>query len=232
MKYKVLIPLVVALTVGAGCSRSAEGQLPDPTMISQELLMITDMPGRWNETQRQIFDVRSNENPSLDPSVWCPEAEDAAQNLIELAGESGADVEMQAVTPSGKARLMRLQAWANDNVEAYFDAAKLATETCDGVTTTDDAGVKSTFEVIKNRAVGDESISWTQVVTPPEALKKEKRQSIGRTTIARFGSIIMVMQLGDVAFESDAVAMDEDDWWEIVELAGKPLKSLDSRVHK
>ncbi len=84
MKYKVLVPLLVALTVGAGCSRSAEGQLPDPTMISQELLTITDMPGRWNETQRQIFDVRSNENPSLDPSVWCPEAEDTAQNLIEI----------------------------------------------------------------------------------------------------------------------------------------------------
>jgi len=42
----------------------------------------------------------------------------------------------------------------------------------------------------------------------------------------------MVMQLGDVAFTGSAEAMDEDEWWSVVELAGKKLDTLDSQVRK
>ena len=42
----------------------------------------------------------------------------------------------------------------------------------------------------------------------------------------------MVMQIGDVAFTGSAEAMDEDEWWSIVELAGMKLDTLDKRVHK
>ena len=230
MKLKsllVLLPLVIV-----ACNRSAEGELPSPTMISDELLTITDMPNSWDETQRQVFDVRGNENPSIDPSIWCPEAYEVTKNLVDLAGESGADVEMNASMPDNRARMMRLQAWANDDVKAYYRDAKEAVRICDGVTTTDDSGVKTTSTLIDGRDIGDESISWLQIQTPPMAPGEGKPNSISRTTIARFGSIIMVLQMGDASYDEEAVAMDEDDWWSIVEDASKKLDSLDSRVHK
>lgn len=190
------------------------------------------MPGEWKETQRQFFDTRSNENPSIDPSVWCPAAEMVTKNLVDLAGESGADVEMQAETPSETARLMRLQAWANDDVEDYFRDAKEAVRICDGEKVTDASGATEEYSIVANRDIGDESISWMQTTTPPPSTQQDKFQSIGRTTIARFGSIVMVMQIGDAAFTDKVVTMDEDEWWALVELASKKLDDLDSQVRK
>jgi hypothetical protein len=42
----------------------------------------------------------------------------------------------------------------------------------------------------------------------------------------------MVMQMGDMAFTGSAETMNEDEWWDIVELAGKRLDSLDEQVRK
>jgi hypothetical protein len=190
------------------------------------------MPAGWDESQRQLFDERGNENPSIDPSVWCPAAADAAENLVELAGRSGADVEMQQERPAGMPRMMRLQAWANDDVEDYLRDAEEAVRICDGETVTQDSGAVETYSVIEGRDIGDESISWMQKTTPPPATQGDKLESVGRTTIARFGSIVMVMQLGDAGFTGEAAALDEDDWWSIVELAGERLDDLDSQVRK
>jgi hypothetical protein len=165
-------------------------------MISDALPTITDMPAGWDESQRQVFDERGNENPSIDPSVWCPAAADAAENLVELAGRSGADVEMQQERPAGMPRMMRLQAWANDDVEDYLRDAEEAVRICDGETVTQDSGAVETYSVIEGRDIGDESISWMQKTTPPPATQGDKLESVGRTTVARFGSIVMVMQLG------------------------------------
>lgn len=232
MRLRLLSSVCVALALVAGCTREAEGQLPTPEMISDALPTITDMPGEWKETQRQFFDTRSNENPSIDPSVWCPAAEMVTKNLVDLAGESGADVEMQAETPSETARLMRLQAWANDDVEDYFRDAKEAVRICDGEKVTDASGATEEYSIVANRDIGDESISWMQTTTPPPSTQQDKFQSIGRTTIARFGSIVMVMQIGDAAFTDKVVTMDEDEWWALVELASKKLDDLDSQVRK
>jgi hypothetical protein len=201
-------------------------------MISDVLPTITDMPGNWDESQRQVFDVRGPENPSIDPSVWCPAAGMVTENLVDLAGQSGADVEMMSKGPSGTPRMMRLQAWANDESEAYYGDAKEAVRICDGESVTVDSGAIETYSVVEGRDIGDESISWVQKTTPPPATQSEKMESVSRTTIARFGSIIMVMQLGDVAFTGSAEAMDEDEWWSVVELAGKKLDTLDSQVRK
>jgi hypothetical protein len=227
-----LVPVVVALSlVGVSCTRSAEGQLPTPEMISDVLPTITDMPGEWDETQRQVFETREPENPSIDPSVWCPDSDMVTKNLVELAGDSGADVEMQARTEGGTVRMMRLQAWANDDVEAYFRDAKEAARICDGAEVTSESGAVEKYAIVVGRDIGDESISWIQTTTPPLATQGDKMEVIGRTTIARFGSIIMVMQLGDVAFTGQTAAMDEDEWWSIVEDAGRRLNELDSQVH-
>jgi hypothetical protein len=235
MRRKLIAPVVVlalGAVLGASCTRSAEGQLPTPEMISDVLPTITDMPGNWDESQRQVFDVRGPENPSIDPSVWCPAAGMVTENLVDLAGQSGADVEMMSEGPSGTPRMMRLQAWANDDVEDYFRDAREAVMICDGQSVTADSGAVETYSVVEGRDIGDESISWVQKTTPPPATQSEKMESVSRTTIARFGFIIMVMQLGDVAFTGSAVAMDEDEWWSVVELAGKKLDTLDSQVRK
>jgi hypothetical protein len=164
--------------------------------------------------------------------VWCPSVAELTKDLVSLAGDSGADVEMQAEMPEGHPRMMRLQAWANDDVNDYFRDAREAAQICNGVTSKDAIGVTEKYTVIDGRDIGDESISWQQTTTPPKSTQTEKFQSVGRTTIARFGSIIMVLQLGDMAFTGTTEPMKEDDWWDIVELAGKKLDSLDEQVHK
>jgi hypothetical protein len=231
MRAKLISLTVVLVVTGVSCTRSAEGQLPTPAMISEALPTITDMPGKWDETQRQVFETREPENPSIDPSVWCPDSDMVTKNLVELAGESGADVEMQDRTDSGSIRMMRLQAWANDDVEAYFRDAREAVRICDDAEVTVEPGVTESYSVIEARDIGDESISWMQTTTPPPATQGDKLEVVGRTTIARFGSIIMVMQIGDAAFTGETAAMDEDEWWAIVEMVGRRLHDLDSQVH-
>ena len=231
MRMRTFLTAVLPLVVLVGCTRVATGQKPTPAMISDELLTITDMPGNWNESQRQAFTQRGPENPSLDPSVWCAQASTVTKGLLENAGQSGADVEMQLSSNTELRRMMRLQAWSNDNVKAYFRDAKEAARICDGTTTTDDSGAATTTEVIENRKIGDESISWSQKVTPPLKTQDQKFESVGRTTIARFGDILMVLQLGDAAPVGTSQLMKESDWWAIVEKAGKKLESLDNRVH-
>ncbi len=229
MNWYVGLLVVVGLSA---CVTSSEGQLPTPDMISEALPTITEMPGEWDETQRQVFLTREPENPSIDPSIWCASAQEVTKNLIQLAGSTGADVEMQADMRSGVARIMRLQAWSNADVEEYYRDAKEAVRICDGTTSTDSVGVVEITEVIAGRDIGDESISWGQRTTPPTSLQEEKFSSMySRTTIARFGDIVMVLQLGDVVMGDTAELLTEEEWWSIVELAGRKLDKLSEQVH-
>lgn len=197
--------------------------------LSDSLLMVTDMPAGWEETQRQVFEKRENENPSIDPSIWCPAAQQTAAPLVALAGESGADVEMSRNQGGGKgATMMRLQAWSNKDAVEYYTNAALAAEKCDGVTTTDADGVTTRINLITGKTIGDESVSWSERVDPPAALSSEKFSSIGRTTVARFGSVIMVMQIGDAAPSDSVELMDEATWWNIVTKAGDKLATITS----
>ena len=42
----------------------------------------------------------------------------------------------------------------------------------------------------------------------------------------------MVMQMGDMAWTGSVKPMEEDEWWDIVELAGKKMDALDEQVRK
>ena len=126
---------------------------------------------------------------------------------------------------------MRLQGWANENSDEYYADAKEAVRICDGTTSTDDSGAVMSTDIILNRDIGDESISLAQTTTPPEGTQKDKMEWVSRTTIARFGAIIMVLQLGDASPTGTGTPMSEDDWWSIVEMAGKKLHDLDKQVH-
>ena len=233
MNRKILLPLLVLVAVAiavSGCTRSAKGEKPSPAMLSDALPTITDMEGTWNETQRQAFTVRGAENPSIDPSIWCPQAATVTKNLVGYAGQAGADVEMGLIGTPGVHRMMRLQAWSNDDVKSYFRDANEAVRICAGKTVTDSSGVKSTTTLIADRDIGDESVSWSQVVEPP-AGKDKTFVSVGRTTVARFGDVVMVLQLGDAVESGTNNPFNEEDWWAIVEMAGKKLHDLDKQVH-
>ena len=231
MRNRLMLSVVLGSVILLGCTKSAEGQKPTPSMIADSLLTITDMEGDWKETQREAFDPREPENPSIDPSLWCPEAIKVTKDLVDLAGETGSDVEMEFEGLDDGARMMRLQAWSNDDVDAYFANASEAVRICDGKTNTDEGGATSTFAIVENRDIGDESISWVQITRPPEGTGQDKFETVGRTTIARFGGIIMVLQIGDFAPVGTGELMDEDSWWEIVEKASEKLDRLNSQVH-
>lgn len=226
MKRRCLPVLFASLVVLAGCGGSDDAK-PTPAELSESLLSITDLESGWSETQRQVFDEREPENPSIDPSIWCPQAEEFSKNLVDLAGGSGADVEMEFGGNRGSWRFMRLQAWSNDDVRDYMADATKAAEACDGVTSTDDAGAVYVTESITGREIGDESVSWSQVITPPSEAGAEKMESTGYTTIARFGDVIMVLQIGDAGPAGATTSMSEDDWWSIVETAGEKISRVD-----
>lgn len=216
----------IAVLAVAGCTQSVNDAGPTPSDLSDALLTVTDLGSGWNETQRQFFDVRSNENPSIDGSQLCSDAAAQSGMLTELAGQAGADVEMNYSGDGDGARFMRLQAWSNEDAEEYLDAIAAVVAICDGVTETDDIGVVSSTDSLTGRSIGDDSVSWSTRVVPPPDTQKDKFESVGRTTVARFGEVVMVLQLGDANFAGSAEAMAEDDWWEIVTQAADKLDNL------
>lgn len=213
-------PVAVAFVLFlAGCTKSADRS---PDNLSDRLLGITDMPGEWRETQRDVFTERGIENPSIDPSTWCPDAKDEATKLDALAGDAGADVEMHMqIDGSEVPRLMRLQAWRNDSVRKYFEEIVTIANICDGATWTEDPGVTQEIWKIDGPEVGDESVSWGTRLAPPAG--KEQATSSGRTTVARLGEIIMVLQIGDFTTTSKVGELSDADWREIVQRAADKL---------
>ena len=217
LSQSVLFGTFLALL--GGCTKAAD---KSPEGLSERLLGITDMPGTWRETQRDVFTQRANENPSIDPSIWCPKSATEAAKLIDLAGSSGADVEMQ-MEVAGKEvpRLMRLQAWRNDDVRQYFETAQTVVNICDGAKWTEEPGVAQEMWKIDGPEVGDESVSWGSAMSPPKST--DKASSSGRTTIARLGEVIMVLQIGDFTAGETSKALGDDEWREIVQRAADKL---------
>lgn len=209
-----------------GCTKEVSHTPATPAELADSLLTITDLEPGWEETQRQVFEERTNENPALDETVFCAAAADEVARPTDLAGGSGADVEMSYHGEAAGSRLIRLQAWTSGDVMSYVGAASAAVSACDGVTETDDAGVAATIRAITGRSIGDESVSWSAQIVPPLATQDQKFESQGRTTVARFGDLIMVIQVGDANFAGTARLLPEADWWSIVTAAGAKLDDL------
>lgn len=217
-KPALLVAVLIAVILG-GCAKTAD---KSPEALSQGLLDITDMPGEWQETQRDVYATRGPENPSIDPSIWCPQSADAAAGLVNLAGDSGADVEMQMQMDGEEVpRLVRLQAWRNDDVRQYFAELLTVVNICDGAKWTQEPGVTTEMWKIDGPEVGDESVSWGSQLLPPEG--KEQAASMGRTTVARLGEVIMVLQVGDFTTTSSVGELSDTDWREIVQRAADKL---------
>ena len=224
LRSSALVVVVLSVAV-VGCGGDDDA-LPTPQELSDALLTVTDMDAGWTETQRQVFTERSPENPSIDPSVWCPPATAIAEPLVGLAGQSGADVEMQFESTSGANRMMRLQAWANSDAEEYLAVVRAAVAACDGYSGVDANGVETSVAVIDDRTLGDESVMWSEQMVPPADSQDEKLEYRGRTTVARFDDIVMVLQFGDAGFTGATNVVDDDDWWSIVEAAADELSAL------
>lgn len=225
-RHSAITIAAVTLVALSACTRSAQHSPASPEALADALLMITDLGAGWDENQRQFFDQRGNENPSLDATVFCVSARELAAPLTEMAGQSGADVEMSYDTAGSGARYLRQQAWTSGDVMEYVDAVAEVVGVCDGTTETDGVGVTTTTELIEDRVVGDESVSWSTRTIPPAGVQDQKFEAISRVTVARFGDAIMVMQVGDANVVGSAAPMDEDDWWAMVTLAADGLDDL------
>lgn len=218
-----LLLLVLGATALFGC-HSSTGSWHSTTELSEALLTVSDMGGEWRETQRDVFDERAVENPVIDSSLFCPAASRIASTLDALAGQAGADVEMQMKETT---RMMRLQAWDNPDASAFFTAVSTAVTTCDGVEWTDaDVGVTTTFEAVAGPTIGDDSVHWAIVSSPPADNPDGKFGGAGRTSVARFDDVIMVLQVGDFALDPTSVAMSPSDWRALVTLAAEKIGDL------
>jgi len=208
---KIVACVAIASLLLAACgddSDSSDTTAPNGSevtlqQLSDALLTETDlgddMGGTWMETQRDMFTTREPENPSIDPSLWCDEADGDA--LVALAGEEGADVELKFGNETSPF-MVRQQAWSNGDVDSYFTAVKEAVDVCDGTTWTDQEGNSYTMGPTQVPTIGDESVSWGITIDLVEA---DQPASITLQTVAKFGKVIMVLQ-GGASKEPDGSA--------------------------
>src|SRR5690606_11812193 len=103
MTWQAVVTSVALLALPvAACGREDTGVTPPaPTTqeLSDALLAVGDLGELgtgWTETQRDVFSAREPENPSIDPSLWCPAGK--GTELVTLAGPAGADVELNVDT--------------------------------------------------------------------------------------------------------------------------------------
>lgn len=212
--------LIAAAALATSC-QTANGN-PTPAEIGDGLLAVTDLDTEWRETQRDVFDERGVENPVLDAGSFCPEAEIDPDELADLAGQAGADVEFQKKDGSSA---VRLQAWSNADAVLFDDTVSSAVIACDGKSWTDQFGTAGTFTVLDGPDVGDSASHWSTTLVP-SGDKGEKATSTGRTSVVRFGDVVMILQWG--AFGDDPVAEVDETWW--TELVGEAYEKLDDAL--
>ena len=218
-----LAPLALIAVAAVACNR-VDDEWHSTSQLSEALLTVGDMGGTWRETQRDIFDERAVENPVLDTTFFCPSEAGVSTTLDDLAGQSGADVEMQV---KGTSRMMRLQAWENGDAERFFDTLSTAVTRCDGIEWTEpDAGITVKFDAVEGPDVGDDSAHWLNIASPPADNPDAKFGGASRTSVARFGNVVMILQIGDYSLQPESVMMDDVEWRTIVERAAAKIAEL------
>jgi hypothetical protein len=167
---------------------------PTTTVTAQQLggalLTPSDLGAGWTQSQRDVFATREPENPSIDPSLWCPAGK--GDELVTLAGQEGADVEL-TLGHGGSQAMLRQQAWTNAAVAQYFTSVKAAVDACSGVAWKDSEGNSYSLEPMTAPTIGDESVSWTVTI---QLTGTTSTWMLSQQTAARFGTAMMVLQLG------------------------------------
>lgn len=189
---------LVSITLG-GCGSDKTASAPSTSttsatftaeQLSDVLLTSNDLGTGWAETQRDVFSGREAENPSIDPSLWCPAGH--GDQLATLAGQQGADVEL-SLGPTDVPYMIRQQAWTNADVERYFTSVADAVTSCSGATWNDAEGNSYMLQPLEAPTIGDESTSWTVTI---EVTGTTPTISFVQQTAARFGAVMMVLQGG------------------------------------
>lgn len=173
--------------------------------LATGLLTVEDLGEGWTETQRTRFEMREPENPSIDPSLWCPQADSTALRLVELAGDAGVDAEFEKVS-KGSSRYVRLQAWSNTEVAEFMTSVGKALEECDGVAWDDGSGTTYRVTALGGPVVGDDVVNWEiDIVT---STPTGEVASLSRGSAFRIGEAVAVFQEGGM---DGAMSITEDD---------------------
>ena len=191
--FAVLVTSCLVFVASCNRVRDGDANYVSTTDLSQALIEVSDLPAGWSETQRDMFDVREPENPSIDNSLWCPEASASLKELTNLAGDAGADAEMEFREGSDVAVALRLQAWSNENVRDYFSLATRLIEKCADEKWTDEE-VDYTENIVDDVDLGEDSITWEVVIASSGASKAFS--STNRITMVMRGDVLAVLQYG------------------------------------
>jgi hypothetical protein len=210
---------MMSLALGACGSDGTTTKSFTPQQLSDALLATSDLGAGWTETQRDVFTTRQPENPSIDPSLWCPAGK--GDELAKLAGQEGADAELSTGTRNSP-YMVRQQAWTNADVEQYFSSVKAAVAACSGVTWNDGDGNSYTLQPLTTAPkIGDESVSWEVLIklngTTPMT-------TIADQTAGRFGNVMMVLQGG--ANQTAGPGATAPNYVPIVRAAGNKMAGL------
>ena len=70
---RIVALFVLCLLLLTSCNRVRDGDTNYVSIsdLSQALIDVADLLTGWSETQRDLFDMRQPENPSIDNSLWC-----------------------------------------------------------------------------------------------------------------------------------------------------------------
>ena len=223
---RIVARFVLCLLLLTSCNRVRDGDTNyvSTSDLSQALIEVADLPTGWSETQRDLFDMRQPENPSIDNSLWCPKASSSLGKLSNLTGDAGADVEMEYREGTGVAVALRLHAWSNEDVREYFSLATRLVEQCDDETWTD-AEVSYTENIVDGVEIGDDSISWEVKIA--SSATSNAFSSTNRITMVLIGDVIGVLQYGRNTTEASFSQPENAAWLFVLDAA---LKRLEARL--
>ncbi len=238
LRARSLTLLVACLVPLAACGGD-DDRVYTPAELGEQLLSTDDMGPGWTESQRDVFDTREPENPSIDPSLWCPDfPTGTSDQLTTLAGPSGADVELQQGDPTSADQPtygLRQQAWSNNDAADYLRELADAVGTCSGKTWTgegEDTGTEYRLTPIEIATVGDETVAALVTITlsPDDGSSDAGAPQLvirQRMAAVRVGSIVMLLQEGDTLSPDEEPSTTDAEFSTLVELAARPFVELD-----
>lgn len=231
----LMVPMLVLAACGADSDESttttsttttsvAQDGSPTPSEMKAVLLGSDDLGSKWMVMQSQAFDSREG-IPTLDPGTWCPAAADASSGLGDLAGKSGAITGLRGVDlPKGVSHQISEQLFDTGSAGEFVALVKSGVDACSGAPWTNSNGNVVRVDPLTSPDVGDESVSATTLI----ATQEEGTDFVFRTRflVARFGSVVMILQEVDVQESGAAPLMDGGEWGSLVSMAAEKLSGL------
>lgn len=220
------LALVSLIILASSCKTANDNSEVTPTRISDALLSITDLDTGWSQSSRQVYTSRASDNPAID-TQWCPGAMASAAQLIQLAGDRGALVDLKFAGSIPSSRTLSEDAWNDENAQSFMSKIKAVIDSCNGKTWTDEVGVTATLTKTSGRSFGDDSAGFSVAITPPASMAKQKFPEVCRTIAVRTGSTIMILEVWDSS-KSNVMpdAISGSAWTSIVGAATDKLAKL------